>query len=226
MTNDVYRNLELNVDEVVTRTFLFEQGIHETPHSHSSVWSDDFYKVRGACCLSCGRAVYSHLVRNRDYNDFPKPNPNKLGHIAHCSNVKCENNEGDWCEPFGIDNSYFYTKITDNEFWPEWVVNANIENKQFPITIHDDFYNIIEESHGNLVLSGTHVYRLIGASSDNMDYYYMFHNGRKVIHGSCVGGFVDLKKHLPIEEYDRMDKFERMNADYVVPDKPIIKWIG
>jgi len=55
------------------------------------------------------------------------------------------------------------------------------------------------------------VKRLIAVGSDDMDYYWVYWDGRKTFWDTCVGGFVPLKGKIEDIEYDRFVRLAKLN---------------
>ena len=62
----------------------------------------------------------------------------------------------------------------------------------------------LEPYKNTLVLTGFKVVRLVGVEDNEMDYCWIYDEGRKMIGESCVGTWIALKGHLPTSEYDRL----------------------
>lgn len=76
------------------------------------------------------------------------------------------------------------------------------------------FHDEIEKSRNHLVLHYDKVYRLIGISKDDFDYYYMLKEASgKIRYMSCVMGWLDLIDILPEESYKRLDELFVMNEN-------------
>jgi len=77
--------------------------------------------------------------------------------------------------------------------------------------IHEE----VTKSLNHLVLSSDRVYRLLGISSDDMDWYYILEamNGKMEYH-SCVGDFEDLFPILPEQRYKELSDSFEMNKKY------------
>lgn len=217
----------LRVDNITKKEFLFEQGLNETKHEHSPVFSSEHEFVRGACCLSCGFSVYTNTVRGIGYDYLDDDVLKKSSTIVHCSNVSCENNSGDMCRPTGVKRGYINRQIEEDSIWPDWVVASNdryfISDKH---KISDSIVSLAKEHHGDLVLCSGEVYRLLGVASDRDDYYWMLRDKWKINYHSCVGGFTVLKGYITDDKYERMDEIERMNSNYEIPSEPFQIYIG
>ena len=68
-----------------------------------------------------------------------------------------------------------------------------------------------ENLKGQMVISGTSVYRLIGILDDGEDYYYSLYNGRDVEYHSCVGRIVPLKGFIEEKHYNEMIRIAKLN---------------
>lgn len=73
-------------------------------------------------------------------------------------------------------------------------------------------YDEIQESKNHLVLLMDKVYRLLGTSRDEEDYYYILQDMHgKVLLSSCVCGWTDLYNLLSKEDYERLDELFEIN---------------
>lgn len=70
-----------------------------------------------------------------------------------------------------------------------------------------------EEHKGQFVITdwGHEVQRLIAIGKDDLDYYYVYWNGRKTSWQSCVGRFVPLKGYIRDEDYNEFIRLAKLN---------------
>jgi hypothetical protein len=80
------------------------------------------------------------------------------------------------------------------------------------------FYELIERSRNHLVLDADKVYRLLGITEDEDDYYWIYEDLHgKVSYASCVGGWTDLTHVLNHATYRHLDRLFIMN--HTPPEK-------
>lgn len=70
---------------------------------------------------------------------------------------------------------------------------------------------IFNSLKGQMVISGTVVYRLIGIMDDGEDYYYALYNGREIEYHSCVMSVVPLKGFIREKDYQEMVRIAKLN---------------
>jgi len=68
-----------------------------------------------------------------------------------------------------------------------------------------------EELKGQFVLSHDRVYRFIGISEDQHDYYYVLYDGRKITCATCVGRITPLKGFIRQDDYNEMVRLAKLN---------------
>jgi hypothetical protein len=68
-----------------------------------------------------------------------------------------------------------------------------------------------ESLKGQFVLSHDRVYRLIGLSEDQWDYYYVLYDGRKITFATCVGRITPLKGFIRNYDYNEMIRLAKLN---------------
>lgn len=74
-----------------------------------------------------------------------------------------------------------------------------------------------EKHKGEIILSFFQCFRLIGVGQDEMDYYWIYFDGSKLIWDSCVGGFMVLKGKIDDKDYEEMKRLCEFNHyDFVV----------
>jgi hypothetical protein len=65
---------------------------------------------------------------------------------------------------------------------------------------------------GQFVITGSHnIERLVAVGSDDMDYYWITYNGRKLSWSSCVGRIMPLKGHLRDNDYKELVRLAKLN---------------
>lgn len=65
---------------------------------------------------------------------------------------------------------------------------------------------------GQFVITGSHnIERLVAVGSDDMDYYWITYNGRKLKWSSCVGRIMPLKGHLRDKDYKELVRLAKLN---------------
>ncbi len=76
-------------------------------------------------------------------------------------------------------------------------------------------YDEVSNALNHLVISGERIYRLLGVSKDDQDWYYILEtlHGKQEYH-SCVGDFDDLYPLMNRERYDRLDGQFTMNQPH------------
>jgi len=75
-----------------------------------------------------------------------------------------------------------------------------------------------EKYKGQFVINASwQVQRLIAVSEDDMDWYWVFYDGRKVNLCSCVMGFVPLKGFVEEKHYQEFIRLAKLN-DYDRPE--------
>jgi len=57
------------------------------------------------------------------------------------------------------------------------------------------------------------VERLVAIAEDDMDYYYITYNGRKLTWNTCVGSIIPLKGYIKDEYYNEFERMSDLN-DY------------
>jgi hypothetical protein len=71
--------------------------------------------------------------------------------------------------------------------------------------------NQFEENKGQFVIIGNDVVRLVAIAEDEMDYYYVVYDGRKVIWHSCVGSYTVLKNKIEDKSYNELIRIAKIN---------------
>lgn len=62
-----------------------------------------------------------------------------------------------------------------------------------------------------VITSGQDIERLVAIGEDDMDYYYVTYNGRKLTFSSAVGRIMPLKGYLRDEDYLELCRIARLN---------------
>lgn len=69
-----------------------------------------------------------------------------------------------------------------------------------------------EELKGQFVITDSwKIERLIAIGEDDMDYYYVTYNGRKLTWNTCVGGLVRLKNKIEDKDYNEFVRIAKIN---------------
>lgn len=71
--------------------------------------------------------------------------------------------------------------------------------------------NQFEENKGQFVIMHNKVVRLVAIAEDDMDYYYVCYDGRKIIWHSCVGSYTILKNKIDDKDYNEMIRLAKIN---------------
>ncbi len=81
--------------------------------------------------------------------------------------------------------------------------------------------NQFEENKGQFIIMSDKVVRLIAIAEDEMDYYYVTYNGRKIHWHSCVGSYTVLKNKIDDRDYNEFVRLAKLNhwdqLDYFSP---------
>lgn len=71
----------------------------------------------------------------------------------------------------------------------------------------------LEPFKNTLVLNFNEVVRLVDASEDEMDFYWVYDTRKDgIIHSSCVCGWTPLKKYIPEQEYKNLVHVWNLNT--------------
>lgn len=80
-----------------------------------------------------------------------------------------------------------------------------------------------EENKGQFVIVDNKVTRLVCVAEDDMDYYYVTYNGRKVFWHSAVGRYMPLKGRLDEKDYSELIRLAKINHfdqdDFFMPSE-------
>jgi len=68
-----------------------------------------------------------------------------------------------------------------------------------------------EENCGQFVIMGNDVVRFIGIAEDDMDYYYVTYDGRKINWHSAVGSYTVLKGKIDEKDYNHLIHVAKLN---------------
>ena len=71
--------------------------------------------------------------------------------------------------------------------------------------------NQFEKNKGQFVIMNNKVVRLVTIAEDDMDYYYVSYDGRKVIWHSCVGSYIVLKNKIDDKDYNELIRIAKLN---------------
>jgi hypothetical protein len=71
--------------------------------------------------------------------------------------------------------------------------------------------NQFEENKGQFIIMNNKVVRLVCIAEDEMDYYYVTYNGRKINWHSCVGSYMILKGRLKDKDYNELIRIAKLN---------------
>ena len=83
--------------------------------------------------------------------------------------------------------------------------------------------NQFGENRGQFVIMHNKVVRLVAIAEDEMDYYYVCYDGRKIIWHSCVGSYTVLKNKIDEKDYNEMIRLAKINHfdqdDFLMPSE-------
>ena len=69
-----------------------------------------------------------------------------------------------------------------------------------------------EQLKGQFIINDSHqIERLVAVGEDDMDYYWITYNGRKLTWHSCVGRIVPLKGYLRENDYAEFIRLAKLN---------------
>lgn len=69
-----------------------------------------------------------------------------------------------------------------------------------------------EELKGQFVITDSHaIQRLIAIGDDDMDYYYVTYDGRRLYWNTCVGRLMPLKGYLRDKDYAELVRLAKLN---------------
>ena len=68
-----------------------------------------------------------------------------------------------------------------------------------------------EENCGQFIIMNNKVVRFIGIAEDDMDYYYVTYDGRKINWHSAVGSYTVLKGKIDEKDYNDLIRMAKLN---------------
>lgn len=69
-----------------------------------------------------------------------------------------------------------------------------------------------EELKGQFVITASwEIERLVAVGEDDMDYYWVTYDGRKLTWNTCVGRLMPLKSHLQTRDYNELVRLANLN---------------
>lgn len=69
-----------------------------------------------------------------------------------------------------------------------------------------------EKLKGQFVINASwEIERLVAVGEDDMDYYWITYDGRKLKWNTCVGGLMPLKGHLRDRDYNELVRLAKLN---------------
>ena len=71
--------------------------------------------------------------------------------------------------------------------------------------------NQFEENKGQFIIMSNTVVRFVAIAEDEMDYYYVTYNGRKIHWHSCVGSYTVLKNKIDDKDYSELIRIAKLN---------------
>jgi hypothetical protein len=71
--------------------------------------------------------------------------------------------------------------------------------------------NQFEENRGQFIIMNNKVVRLVAIAEDEMDYYYVTYDGRKIVWHSCVGSYTVLKNKIDDKDYNELIRIAKLN---------------
>ena len=72
--------------------------------------------------------------------------------------------------------------------------------------------NEFEKLKGQFVITMSDtVERLVAITEDDIDYYYVTYNGRRLAFHTCVGKVIELKGKLDDDDYDEFERLAELN---------------
>jgi hypothetical protein len=81
--------------------------------------------------------------------------------------------------------------------------------------------NQFEENKGQFIIINDKVVRLVAIAEDDMDYYYVTYDGRKIVWHSCVRSYTVLKNKIDDKDYNEFIRLAELNhwdqLDYFSP---------
>ena len=89
-------------------------------------------------------------------------------------------------------------------------MGSTVKNKQKPLTLAD-LKKEVAPYKGSLVLDGFDVVKLIDVIEGKDDFYWVYYAKGKVIHSSCVMGWIPLKNKLDTKDYNELVRLYVLN---------------
>lgn len=90
------------------------------------------------------------------------------------------------------------------------------------------FLGEFEKHKGEFVITDNDdIQRLVGIARDDMDYYYVFWNGRKIMWQTCVARYVPLKGYIEDKHYNNFVRVAKLNHYDLIgkdDDEVVIKY--
>jgi hypothetical protein len=74
----------------------------------------------------------------------------------------------------------------------------------------------LEPYKNTLVLNFFEVVRLVGVTEDEDDFYWIFDNGKEIVHSSCVCNWIPIKGKLDDNSYNQLVMVWNLNNDIAV----------
>jgi hypothetical protein len=82
-----------------------------------------------------------------------------------------------------------------------------------------EIIDVFEKHKGEFVLSHGKVFRLIGVLEDDIDYYWILFDGKKISYDSCVGKFTQLINKIDDNDYNEFIRLAKLNHWDLVYDE-------
>lgn len=87
--------------------------------------------------------------------------------------------------------------------------------------------NQFKENCGQFIIMNNKVVRFIGIAEDDMDYYYVTYDGRKINWHSAVGSYTVLKGKIDEKDYNDLIRMAKLNhfdqEDFLGPSTDVEK---
>ena len=87
--------------------------------------------------------------------------------------------------------------------------------------------NQFKENCGQFIIMNNNVVRFIGIAEDDMDYYYVTYDGRKINWHSAVGSYTVLKGKIDEKDYTDLIRMAKLNhfdqEDFFSPSTDVEK---
>lgn len=86
--------------------------------------------------------------------------------------------------------------------------------------LHEQF----EKNKGQFVIIYNEVLRFVCIAEDEMDYYYVLYDGRKLVWHSAVGSYIVLKDKIDDKDYNELVRMAKINhfdqENFMMPRTP------